>query len=69
MNHPTRYIPAALLLFGSACFAGFAAIGGSVAPDGQLQEPFALLPLGWLCTVLGALGLLPPLIRRLRRKP
>lgn len=69
MKNPMRHLPAVLLLIGLACLAGFAALGSSVAPDGHLQEPFALLPLGWACTVAGALGLLLQLIRHIRRTP
>jgi len=31
----------------------YEAIGSTVAEDGILQEPFALIPLGWLCFFLG----------------
>ncbi|WP_309245827.1 DUF3955 domain-containing protein [Burkholderia pseudomallei] len=45
--------------------------GNSVAPDGRLQEPFALLPLGWTLLLLGelGLGLVVSLVRRALHKP
>ncbi|NRE31732.1 DUF3955 domain-containing protein [Burkholderia pseudomallei] len=50
---------------------GVGARGNSVAPDGRLQEPFALLPLGWTLLLLGelGLGLVVSLVRRALHKP
>jgi hypothetical protein len=46
------FIAIAALLLGLACFGLFEVLGSSIAPDGRLQEPFALLPLGWACSGL-----------------
>lgn len=54
----------AWLLGGLACFGLYALVGSSVAPDGRLQEPFALLPLGWALIGAGALGWLVRLLPR-----
>ncbi len=42
------------VLAGLASLVAFRLIGGEVGPDGVLHEPFALVPLGWLAIVLGA---------------
>ena len=52
-----RIIAALFILVGVACLGLFAFLGSSVAPDGRLQEPFALLPLGWALILLGVAGL------------
>lgn len=38
-----------------ACWGGFHLIGQEIDGEGFLHEPFALIPLGWLCA-FGALG-------------
>jgi hypothetical protein len=62
------FIAFAALLLGLACFGLFEVLGSSIAPDGRLQEPFALLPLGWTLITLGIVGLGASLIRRGLRK-
>ena len=32
-----------------ACWGTYSTIGSEVGVDGVLREPFALIPLGWLC--------------------
>ena len=59
----------ACLLLGVACLGLFTLLPSSIAPDGRLQEPFALLPLGWALIALGVVGLGVILIRRILRKP
>ncbi len=45
----------ALLVVGwVACWVAYGLIGSEVDSAGVLQEPFALIPLGWLC-LFGAL--------------
>jgi hypothetical protein len=44
-----------LLLLGLGLLAAFRFIGSSVDQDGFLHEPFALLPVGWLLVLSGAL--------------
>lgn len=53
-----------VVLAGAACLGLFAVLGSSVAPDGRLQEPFALLPLGWALILLGGAGLAVSRVRR-----
>jgi hypothetical protein len=40
---------------GLACLIAFRMIGSSVEPNGFVQEPFALLPIGYLLVFVGAL--------------
>ena len=63
-----KYCAAFFLLAGIACLSLFSLIGSTVLPDGFLQEPFALLPLGWMFIALGVFTLVVSLIRRARRK-
>ena len=44
-----------LLLLGLGLLAAFQFIGSSIDQDGFLHEPFALLPVGWLFVLSGAL--------------
>ncbi len=49
------------LIFGLVCFAAYSVIGSSVAADGTLIEPFALIPIGWLLiftSIIIAIGVL-----------
>jgi hypothetical protein len=62
------FIAIAALLLGLACFGLFEVLGSSIAPDGRLHEPFALLPLGWALITLGIVGLCSSLFRRGLRK-
>lgn len=68
ISHVMKYIPVLLFVIGALCLVLFAASGSEVAPNGQLQEPFALLPLGWLCIALGTCGLMIGAIGRLWRR-
>lgn len=63
-----RIITALFLLVGVACLGLFALLGGSVVSDGRLQEPFALLPLGWVLILFGGPGLVASLVRRALHK-
>lgn len=60
----------ALILFivGIGCFVTFNIIGSEVAPDGTLQEPFFLLPMGFLFVVIGIILVLAFGTRSLFRK-
>lgn len=40
------------------CLVAYNIIGSSVAPDGTLIEPFFLIPMAWLFTFIGILGLI-----------
>jgi hypothetical protein len=56
------------LIAGIICLLLFVAIGASVGPDGVLHEPFFLLPVGTVLSLLGAGGLLVcPAIAATRR--
>lgn len=50
-----RLLLVSLVLSGTglACLALFRAIGSTVDSDGVLHEPFGLIPIGWLCLLLG----------------
>lgn len=63
-----RIIAGLAIVVGVACLGLFALLGGSVEPDGRLQEPFALLPLGWALIIFGGLGLVVSLLRCACRK-
>lgn len=56
------------MLVGVSCLLLFALLGGSIAPDGRLQEPFALLLLGWALVLFGGLGWAVSLFRHAWRK-
>jgi uncharacterized transporter YbjL len=55
-----------LLLLGIGLLAGFRMIGSYVDQDGFVHEPFALLAIGWLCVLLGAIGVVVAKIRAAR---
>ncbi|MBU2037400.1 DUF3955 domain-containing protein [Patescibacteria group bacterium] len=40
-------------ILGISCIIAYNIIGSSVAEDGTLVEPFALLPIGWLMLAIG----------------
>lgn len=48
-----KIITIAALLAGVGCFLVFQIIGSEVAADGTLVEPFYVLPIGYLCMVIG----------------
>lgn len=56
-------IGAVLAAMGLACFVAFELIGSTVDENGLLHEPFALIPIGFLCVAVGVLLALPGLIR------
>ena len=43
----------ALLVVGLGCLVAARLIGSEVDTDGTLQEPFALIPIGWFSLSLG----------------
>lgn len=54
-----KYTVASIPLFlGAFCFILFNIIGSEVAPDGTLQEPFFLIPIGYLFLFSGVVSLL-----------
>lgn len=53
---------------GLACLLAFRLIGSSVDPDGFVQEPFGLLPIGYLLVFVGALVALIGYISLQKRK-
>lgn len=44
-------------ILGIGCFIAYKIIGSSVLPDGTLQEPFGLIPIGFLLFFIGIIGL------------
>ena len=49
----TKYkIATSLLIFGIICFVSFYLIGSDVDENGYLNEPFFLLPIGFICICL-----------------
>ncbi len=49
----TKYkIATSLLVFGIICFVSFYLIGSEVDENGYLNEPFFLLPIGFICICL-----------------
>lgn len=51
-----KYLAALIpIIIGIGCWAAYAIIGSEVAPDGTLQEPFFLIPFGYLFIALGML--------------
>jgi hypothetical protein len=45
--------PLLFLLAGIGCITAYKAIGSSVAQDGTLTEPFALIPIGYFLITVG----------------
>lgn len=56
-----------LLTLAAALVAAYAVIGSSVDADGTLREPFAFIPLAWLCGLFGTI-LVVVAVRRSRRQ-
>lgn len=50
---------------GFSCLLAFRLIGSSIDPNGFIQEPFGLLPIGYLLVFVGALVALIGYIRLL----
>ncbi|MDM5248574.1 MULTISPECIES: DUF3955 domain-containing protein [unclassified Lysinibacillus] len=45
------------ILLGVICFLAKAIIGSNVAADGKLEEPFFLIPIGYLLLFIGIVSL------------
>ncbi|MBY4677413.1 DUF3955 domain-containing protein [Marinobacterium arenosum] len=56
------------LAVGLGCLVAFQLTGSTIDADGYLQEPFALLPVGWFCLVTGFAFALASLSRSLWRR-
>jgi hypothetical protein len=56
-----------LLIVGFGLLAAFRLTGSSVDQDGFVQEPFWLLPIGWLLVIIGATWTVVAMIRSRRR--
>lgn len=63
-----RWSGFAALAGAACCLAAFRLIGSSVDAQGVLQEPFALLPLGFLLACMGAVALLVDAVRQALRR-
>lgn len=64
-----RIIAALFILAGITCFVLFTLADSTVTPDGHLQEPFALLPVGWAFILTGGTGLIVScFLRRCKRQ-
>lgn len=48
---------------GLVCLLAFRLLGSSVGPDGFIQEPFGLLPIGYLLVLVGGVATCIGLIR------
>ncbi|MGY3903178.1 DUF3955 domain-containing protein [Aeromonas lusitana] len=57
-----------LMVMGIASFMAFSLIGSTLDEEGFLHEPFALLPLGYLLLLMGAVLALVGVIRARRRQ-
>ncbi|WP_431026988.1 DUF3955 domain-containing protein [Lysinibacillus sp. LZ02] len=54
-----KYLIASTPIFlGVLCFIAYTMIGSSVAPDGTLEEPFFLIPIGFFFFFLGVMSLI-----------
>ena len=51
---PLKKIGLISLLIGVMCWIAFNLIGSTVDAQGVLHEPIALIPIGWLFVVIGA---------------
>jgi len=54
---------AGITALGAACLTVYCFIGVTVDENGFLQEPFGLLPIGFLLLAVGSIGLLVSLLR------
>jgi hypothetical protein len=61
-----RYFVAAILCFCASwtCWSAYARLGSRLDPEGFLQEPFGLIPLGWLFDLAGLVLLVLAWVRR-----
>lgn len=53
-RHPLLVSGLLLIALAVAFLAAYGVIGSYVDADGTLHEPFALIPLAWLCGLSGA---------------
>ena len=56
------------LMLGISCFIAFFLIGSHITEDGQLVEPFALIPLGFLMIVISIIASLTQIIKFVFKK-
>lgn len=61
------YFSLAMIIAGAISFLLFALIGSTVDSNGYLQEPFFLVPIGYLFLLAGLIGGVTYLIRRFKR--
>jgi len=61
------YFSLAMIIAGAINFLLFALIGSTVNKNGYLQEPFFLVPIGYLFLLAGLIGGITYLIRRFKR--
>lgn len=52
------YIALIPLLLGLGCLVSFLIIGTEMAPDGTIEEPFGLIPMGYFFLSLGTLAVI-----------
>ena len=64
----TLYVTLVMILAGVGCFLLFSVIGSTVGSDGILQEPFFLVPIGYLFLLLGLIGGVINLVQRRQNK-
>lgn len=64
----TLYVTLVMILAGVGCFLLFSVIGSTVDSDGILQEPFFLVPIGYLFLLLGLIGGVINLVQRRQNK-
>jgi hypothetical protein len=57
------YTSIAIIFMGLACWLAYNLIGSTVDADGFLQEPFALIPTGYLLVIIGGAATLVSSIR------
>lgn len=51
------------ILLGVICFISYNVIGSKIAQDGTLVEPFWLIPLGYLFSLIGIIALIVIIIK------
>lgn len=57
-----------LIIIGAIFLFVFALSPSALLPDGELVEPFFLLPVGWLLILLGSVGLVASAARRVLKR-
>lgn len=68
-KRPLRAVGVFLLILAAALLIAFNLIGSYVDADGWLHEPFALIPMAWLCGLLGLVLTATAIWRGQRRGP